>query len=713
MIQDEPNEYRQQCKELLDTAQPEGIIAAGFELSVPKEESEPEASMGMILDLSAQYLKPPDKFEPEEIMQIIGYWLTQRDQSLSPKRGYPKPRRSIYDLTAEERNEIDRRLWILLDLLVRQILYGRIRPRGKLERGAQALGVKWRDAREMLYKLEAHILDHGDDPERWGECLIDNRGRPKGTYTKLTEDHLRAIRLGISHRDRIRVHADGRKSDVELQPGIDIPEDVYEFAKGMCPDLPSVDTVRDQVRRLCKKDPAYYKLLTEGDNALRRDAAPKKQFDVDEVDDIWSWDACDLPKYIQHDGMVCTAVLLEIIDQKSDNRIHRIVIPKKEKDESGAILGVSFKKVDAMSFVATAMRRVNRRPLYFYNDNDKRLNLEDHLSQLTAPGETPIQMHLSRPGEPWGRGLKEGGFARRLQRVLRRSKGYYNKRNRNSIRKAIKNPNALLTAEQLQADLDPLYEELNHEPRVQDRNRKKSKKFSRADVYYGSISPRPCPPVRRLFHLLPPERRREDWVVLDDIGFDFAEGGETHWVPTIEGREKLPTLYLRWMNAAISGRKCHFYAVKLDTGWVAEICLEDEWFEAIPRSKSSFSVGDHMWARNQAIKTLRQRINTDYYQDVKEALEKFGALPEQLITTVRGEYRLPEKPIDTSNNSTDASTNAPNGNVESDRGQSTAGSDVSTPPGRSHGKGSRKGKQKRDQPIEHEQTTKLDWSDLF
>src|SRR4051794_27973744 len=103
------------------------------------------------------------------------------------------------------------------------------------------------------------------------------------------------------------------------------------------------------------------------------------------------------------------------------------------------------------------MWRVNRRPLFFYNDRDARLNLAEKLPKITAPAETPTQMNRSLPGQPWGRGLKEGGFARRLHRVLRRYPGYYNKRNRMSIRKAIQSPSILPRADELEKELNAFY----------------------------------------------------------------------------------------------------------------------------------------------------------------------------------------------------------------------------------------------------------------
>jgi hypothetical protein len=648
-------------------------------------------------------------------MHQNGETLARRPSS----RTYKKPYTRKEELSLEEQQEISRREEIILPLarerkrILERNSRGRV-GRNKIQEAAQKIGCEVRYAHDLVDKYLQQMEKYPDEPERWGDCLGDNRGRPEETYTVLTKKHLLAIRLGLSVRTRTGIHADGQtKSEVELQPGIDITEDVYEFALGMCPDLPSIATVRREVARLIEKKPAYYKQLTEGEDALRRESSPKFPHDVSEVDEVWCWDACDLPSYIQHDGMVCTAVMLEIIDLYSDFRIHRIIIPKKEKDESDSILGVSFKKVDAEAFAATAMRRVNRRPLYFYNDRDARLNLEEKLPRITAPAETPTQMNRSLPGQPWGRGLKEVGFARRLHRVLRRYRGYYNKRNRMSIRKAIKNPNLLPTAADLEKELDALHDNLNKEPRVQEASTKKGSKRkapSRADIYHSVVAPRPCPPIRRLFHLMPAERRVEDRIVFDHVGFDFQQGGEKHFVPTVNNRDKLPDLFLRWMNAANSKSENRFYAVKLDTGWVCEVCLEGQWFEAIPRSKFPFTVDDRMWARNAAIKMLREEIEADRKRDILEAITTFGALPERLNTTVRGEYRLPDIPDGQPSDDVDQTPGSGEENAASaDGATSKNGNDE-------QGKPSKRKKQAQkssEVPNDDEKRTKLDWSDLF
>ncbi len=189
-------------------------------------------------------------------------------------------------------------------------------------------------------------------------------------------------------------------------------------------------------------------------DTLLRIAIPKRKSDVSRVDEHWVLDEHFLPIYIQHNGIICTASLLDVSDQFSDFHIHRIVFPTKQRAEDGHVYKASFTKEGAATFYATAMHKPDRSPEYFYNDNDKRfVHMQQHLPRLTASEESAIQMHVSIAGQPWGRGRKERLY-RSLQRFLKRLPGYYNKRNRFTIRKAIKDPSKLFTLEKIKHEMD-------------------------------------------------------------------------------------------------------------------------------------------------------------------------------------------------------------------------------------------------------------------
>lgn len=474
----------------------------------------------------------------------------------SSKTKQRKAYRSKSELSAEERTQLDRKEEIVQPLARKRLHKKRI-SNEEWEKVQEAFGCSLRHAHTHVKKYAQQMNHHPNQPELWGNSLIPNRGRPEGTFNIQTEKYRLSVRVGLTERTRTGVHHDGSKSKVDLEPGIDVLADVQEFAKSVIPDTPSEYTTRRVVRNLVENDPAYYKLATEGELALIRDAAPKLPFEVNEIDDIWAWDFCDLPNYVNNKGVISTAAMLVLIDYKSDKYLYVRVIPKKEIDPQGNILGTSFSKMDAASSAATAMYLLKRRPLFFYNDRDKRFNLADELERVTAPGQTPVGVHKALLEQPWSRGLQEGGFQRRLHRWATRYKGKYTKAKRRTIRKAIERPDLLPTPQLIAGDIKEFFENVNNEPRVWFRHRKgQAPSSTRNEVYNSFTAPRGCPSIQQLFHL--PIVKHEDWVILDDEGFNFAQAGEDHFIPTVSSVEQLTDLTLRWMNAALSKGKIIF-----------------------------------------------------------------------------------------------------------------------------------------------------------
>jgi hypothetical protein len=606
------------------------------------------------------------------------------ENGTTPKGVYKKERKRRTDLSLEEQERLEKIEAIIKPLADSRLHHGRILPRGALTRAVPQLqeimgkkvGVD--NVREMADKYNVRREKYKEEPDRWCECFIDNRGRPEGTHDVLTEDHIAAILLSLMDRKRVAVSSDGEKDVVELQPGIDITEDVYEYAKAIEPDLPSVHTVRREVKRIFERDPSYTMYITDQQDTLLRIAIPKRKSDVSRVDEHWVLDEHFLPIYIQHNGIICTASLLDLSDQFSDFHIHRVVFPTKERSEDGHVYKAGFTKEDAATFYATAMYKPDRSPECFYNDNDKRfVHMQQHLPRLTASDESAIQMHISIAGQPWGRGRKERLY-RTLKRFLKRLPGYYNKRNRFTIRKAIQDPSKLLTLEQLQRELDVFFDgkddndDDDHEDwaeeawndqvmtiEVPDPNGNTQKiRATRRDLFYRQDSGRKCPRVWRLAFL--PLQKEDGWVAFDHWGFDFH--GEDY-EPTVEHAQQLDELVHHWANAALREtsdsrrgkkqnaepsaddikNKVRYYAVKLDTGWVVEVNLDGTWYRAIPKREIPFTVEEWMEARGRMQKKLRERRESEREQLIQRIIDKRGALPERLNATVSGKYRLPKE----------------------------------------------------------------------
>lgn len=606
---------------------------------------------------------------------------SQTENDTKPKSVYRKERRRRTDLSLKEQERLEKIEEIIKPLADSRLHHGRILPRGALTMAVsqlqEVLGKKVSvdNIREMANKYNIQRARYEEEPDRWCECFIDNRGRPEGTHDVLTEDHIAAILLALMDRKRVAVYSDGEKDIVELQPGIDIREDVYEYAKAIEPDLPSIHTVRREVKRIFERDPSYTMYTTDQQDTLLRTAIPKRKSDVFRVDEHWVLDEHFLPIYIQHDGIICTASLLDLSDQFSDFHIHRVVFPTKVRDEDGHNYKARFTIEDAATFYATAMYKTGRSPEYFYHDNDSRfVHMRQYLPRLTAPNEPAIQMHTSIRGQPWGRGRKERLY-RSLQRFLKRLPGYYDKRNRNTIRKAISDPSKLLSLEKLQHELDVFFdgkEDDDNENRIEgawndqviivevpDKAGNTHKiQASRRELFYSRGSGRKCPRVWRLACL--PLQKEDGWVPFDHWGFDFH--GEAY-EPTVEQAQRLDELIHHWANAALRKtsdsrrgkiqnvhpsaddikNKVRYYAVKLDTGWVVEVNLDGTWYRAIPKSEIPFTVEEWMEARRRMMKKLRDRRESEQNQLIQRILDKHGALPERLNATVHGQYRMPEE----------------------------------------------------------------------
>jgi hypothetical protein len=638
--------------------------------------------------------------------------VPSNDQSAEQKK---KPYRSKAELSPAQIVELDRRERILLPFALRQIQRKQDVPSEVKERicaqvpdavesldvhdfnADKAITEYGRAHRQFYIKLAEYVvrmIQYPDDHECWSECLGENRGRPQGASHVVTKKHRIATQAGIVIRERTGIHSDGTESVVTLQPGIDVLADVHEFGLGVIDHYQSTSTTRREVQRIMEENPSLIKLITEDEHALRRDAKPKIQFQVDETDALWCWDFCDLPNYFNDNGIIATGVLLLLIEVKLDVKLHIKVLLKKVEDEEGNTLPRTFKTEDAAKFAATAMYIHNRRPKFFYNDRDPRFrSLGNFYAHLTEPGETPISTFSPPTEEPWARGLLEGSFQRQLHKFAKRFTGYYNKRNRRTIKKAIEKPEKLPTTTLYENDLRAYLEDINTMPRPRRVRSDKNPQASRAALYSSSINPRPCPPVRRLFHL--PIEKCEDWVVLDDNGFNFAKGGEEHFIPIVETEDELPDLYERWMNATLSKKKVHLYAVELEIGWVGEIHLEDKWYAIVARSEYPFTHFEDDRQFDIVVARLKQKQVQFEESTLNAFREHFGSLPQRLNQTYRGQYVQPKNAID------------PQGNNQSSQTPASESSpkQPNSPPRRSR-------TQTATRPTPSRQD-EVDWSDLF
>jgi hypothetical protein len=265
---------------------------------------------------------------------------------------------------------------------------------------------------------------------------------------------------------------------------------------------------------------------------------------------------------------------------------------------------------------------------------------EGYLAQLTEPEETPLRMHMSKPGEPWGRNYKEGTYGALLQAFLRQyGSAYYTKRTKYRVKKNLK-LSELRTPVQLEDDFREFFKNLNDLPR-----NKEYDKRSRREVYFAGIPARAAPSIRRLFRL--PFETDEGWVNLDDEGFSFPKTS-SHYIPMTSDRNQFPDMFEDWTNVALlTDPMVHYYAVHLDIGWRVEIKLGDTWYEAIPREECDISVSEREQAKNALIKRWKVQIAENHARTKAAVLEQITDLPVRHVTRVVNRYALPENQAET------------------------------------------------------------------
>src|SRR6266540_3351514 len=107
--------------------------------------------------LLVRYPQPPEIFERAEIVEIVSAWITTQMNVDGRTRKYPKPRRSIDSAPASERSALDEKLWCLLDLFVRKVLFGRVLPKGTLPKALAVLNINERQAEKRMEQLAEQI----------------------------------------------------------------------------------------------------------------------------------------------------------------------------------------------------------------------------------------------------------------------------------------------------------------------------------------------------------------------------------------------------------------------------------------------------------------------------------------------------------------------------------------------------------------------------
>jgi hypothetical protein len=168
------------------------------------------------------------------------------------------------------------------------------------------------------------------------------------------------------------------------------------------------------------------------------------------------------------------------------------------------------------------------------------------------------------------------------------------------------------------------FDRINHQPF------RKNGTQTRFEVW-SSVASLEAPPIRKL-------------AQLPDIEFvDTTVNIRNNWVVSFLGDEWEPRetdaqVYRRWADFVARKATVRVVAVRLDIGWVAEVCLDaeqDEWLEMVPKASRPTDVTEHNHAQQGALKTMEEEIAALGHQG-EEVIQQQGGMPVMGIAS--GDY---------------------------------------------------------------------------
>ena len=484
---------------------------------------------------------------------------------------------------------------------------GTLRGTGERKRAAEKFGV-------TVWTIDNWVSKYKADPRR--ESLVEaKRGRQPGSQMSKEEEaiicffYLRGKQLSLGPDDHV----------VEMKRRTDVRY-IYDVLVKFTGFKRSIYSVRRYLKTLSKTDPVAVALARRGKDYMEDSLMPTLPNNVDQPNIRWQVDGRPLPIYINHNGVVCTATLLLMMDDFSQYIVGASLHPRVLLDEEGILKRADFKKGDFGILLASTMRETGIRPLSIYTDNGTQfVALAELLEDLSDTNENLTAMTNSIPGRPRGRGKIErllGLFDELLQDLP----GFVvDEKDFKSINAARRDSN-MFSFDRLcvyvQAEIDKLNKQA---PR-------KGGKQTREELWQ-SMGALPAPPIRKLLRLVPTSRDRD--AAISNTGFvldnDFYEPLITieedmwQWLVAVSRSEFVP---LRAVQLSHSLQRN-----KADKGWHVEVCLDREisyWCEGVPRGTQDFTAAKY----NEMIGRVRKRAMQESTQKVARLLhtiESFDA----------------------------------------------------------------------------------------
>lgn len=448
-----------------------------------------------------------------------------------------------------------------------------------------------------------HRMVEAYDPNKGLDSFVPKkRGAPRGQ--RLTDEQKCVICSLYLAPIKVQI------SEQTVVPGRSTIRYIHDVLTMFYPPQVSEDTVRRYIYGI-KNDHALLVLMARrGENYIRDRIMPTPSVNPERPNEVWILDARPLPIYVKHNGIIVIPALLLIVDQKSHYPIRARLIPRSIVGKDGKIKRADVKSEDVGIVLASAIHTSQIRPDKLYTDNGSSIvGVGELFADLSANGDVLSRFVRSIPGRPRGRGpieLMLYAFDRMLKDLpanMVPDDEDPNKKDHFTLMRNAKQATNMLDLEGpngLQGHIDTFIETLRDEPK------REHGRHTRRQLWTATGSLRAFP-IRELMRLLPKDLRVERDAAIDNykIVFRRREHGDDY-EPRLDSDQD----WDKWLEASARPEHVPLRAMKIDTGWTVEVCLDRDptnpyWCELILKERQTIDESYRMERINSSLRGIR------------------------------------------------------------------------------------------------------------
>jgi transposase len=414
----------------------------------------------------------------------------------------------------------------------------------------------------------------------------------------------------------------------KIVPGRSTYQYIHQVVTAFYPPPVSEDTVYRFIQGLKQDHGLMVDMARRGERYIRDQVMPTPAFNVERSNQIWQLDARPLPIYVRHQGVITPPSLVLLADHKSHYPIRARLVPRVELDKHGKLKRASVRNEDVGIVVASAIYELGISPEKLYTDNGKEnVGVGDMLANLLADGALLTKFTRSIPGRPRGRGMIElmlQAFDRLLINLpanMVPDEEDPNKQDHFTLMNTARQAEKMLEMEGpkgLQGHIDTFINVLRNEPK------RKNGTETRKQLWTGT-GPLRAFPIRELMRLLPDERQVSRDAAIDEWKITFLQrehGGD--FEPRLDSDQDWDT----WLLASSRPEHIPLRAMKIDTGWKVEVCLDRDppepyWCELILKDLQMVDADYRNERINSSLKRIRAQY-ADLSNTLRDAAERIG-----------------------------------------------------------------------------------------